>query len=211
MPRGSIPLLGHSSARSVAAPDTYYGGSDQYPGYVGPTDFAIMYNLQPAYQQGITGAGVTIAIAAQSDLDSSVLRTFWSAFGVSGPSFGLPAQQFTSMPVPGGSDPGETKDGNEDEAYLDTEILGALAPGAQLILVRDADAMNAAQYVIDQSLAAILNISFGECESAQASSNSQINSLYQQAVTEGITITVSTTIPGSPDVRPRRISESRTT
>ena len=28
--------------------------------------------------------------------------------------------------------------------------------------------MNAAQYVIDQSLAAILNISFGECESAQA-------------------------------------------
>ena len=113
-PRGAIPLIGHPSGRSVAASDTYYSGSDQYPGYVGPTDFAIMYNLQPAYQQGITGAGVTIAIAAQSDIDSSVLTTFWNAFGVSGPSFGLPAQQFTAMLVPagaGGSDPGQTKTG----------------------------------------------------------------------------------------------------
>ncbi|MGA2399753.1 MAG: protease pro-enzyme activation domain-containing protein [Steroidobacteraceae bacterium] len=194
VPRGSIPMVGRSSARFFAAPDTSYSGSNQYPGYVGPTDFAIMYNLQPAYQQGITGAGVTIAIAAQSDIDASVLTTFWSAFGVSGPSFGLPAQQFTSMQVPasaGGSDVSQTKDANEDEAYLDTEILGALAPGAQLILVRDADAANAAQYVIDQSLAAILNISFGACESAQASANAAINAMYEQAVAEGITITVS--------------------
>jgi len=194
VPRGAIPLVGHQSARSFAAPDTYYSGSDQYPGYVGPTDFAIMYNLQPAYQQGITGAGVTVAIAAQSDIDSSVLATFWSAFGVSGPSFGLPAQQFTSMPVPaiaGGSDPGERKDGNEDEAYLDTEILGALAPGAKLILVSDEDVTTAAWYAIDQNLAAILNISFGACESAQGSANATIESMYAEAVADGITITVS--------------------
>jgi subtilase family serine protease len=195
VPRGAIPLVGHSSGRSFAAPDTYYPGSDQYPGYVGPTDFAIMYNLQPAYQQGITGAGVTVAIAAQSDIDSSVLTTFWSAFGVSGPSFGLPAQQFTPMLVPamlGGSDPGQTRDGNEDEAYLDTEILGALAPGAQLILVSDSDVGLAAQYAIDQNLGAILNISFGGCESAQGSAaNAAIESMYVQAVAEGITITVS--------------------
>jgi subtilase family serine protease len=191
-PRGMLPRVGRSSA--LAAPATYYSGSGQWPGYVGPTDFAIMYNLQPAYSQGFTGAGVTIAIAAQSDVDPSVLATFWSAFGVSGPSFGVPAQQFISMPVPanaGGSDPGETNDGNEDEAYLDTEILGALAPGAQLILVSDTDASIAAQYAIDKNLAAILNISFGECESSQASFNAAVESMYQQAVAEGITITVS--------------------
>jgi subtilase family serine protease len=191
-PRGTLPLVGHSSA--LAAPATYYSGTDQYPGYVGPTDFAIMYNLQPVYSQGFTGAGVTIAIAAQSDIDPSVLATFWSAFGVSGSSFGLPAQQFTSMPVPasaGGTDPGETNEGNEDEAYLDTEILGALAPGAQLILVSDTDASFAAQYAIDQNLAAILNISFGECESAQSTFNPTVASMYEQAVAEGITITVS--------------------
>jgi subtilase family serine protease len=191
-PRGTLPRVGHLSA--LAAPATYYSGTDQYPGYVGPTDFAIMYNLQPVYSQGFTGAGVTIAIAAQSDIEPSVLTTFWSAFGVSGSSFGLPAQQFTSMPVPasvGGSDPGQTNNGNEDEAYLDTEILGALAPGAKLILVSDTDATFAAQYAIDQNLAAILNISFGNCESAEASSNATIESMYQQGVAEGITITVS--------------------
>jgi subtilase family serine protease len=153
-----------------------------------------MYNLQPAYSQGFTGKGVTIAIAAQSDIDPSVLATFWSAFGVSGPSFGLPAQQFTSRPVPasaGGSDPGETGDGNEDEAYLDTEIIGGLAPGAQLILVSDTDASTAAQYAIDQNFAAILNISFGQCESVEAAANATIESMYEQAVLEGITITVS--------------------
>jgi subtilase family serine protease len=194
VPRGAIPLVGHSSGRSFAAPDTHYSGSDQYPGYVGPTDFAIMYNLQPAYQQGITGTGVTVAIAAQSDIDSSVLTAFWSAFDVSGPSFGLPAQQFTPMLVPaiaGGSDPGQTRNGNEDEAYLDTEILGALAPGAHLILVSDTDVGIAAQYAIDQNLAAILNISFGGCESAQGSANGAIESMFAQAVAEGITITVS--------------------
>jgi subtilase family serine protease len=193
-PRGRLPMVGHSSARSLDAPAAYYSGQGQWPGYVGPTDFAVMYNLQPAYSQGFTGAGVTIAIAAQSDIDPSVLTTFWSAFGVSGSSFGLPAQQFTSMLVPasaGGSDPGETNDGNEDEAYLDTEILGALAPGAQLILVSDVDASLAAQYAIDQNLAAILNISFGACESAQGSYNATVASMYEQAVAEGITITVS--------------------
>jgi subtilase family serine protease len=188
-PRGRLPRVGQASP--LAAPAAYYSGTDQYPGYVGPTDFAIMYNLQPVYGQGFTGAGVTIAIAAQSDIDPSVLTTFWSAFGVSGPSFGLPAQQFIPMPVPN-SDPGETKDGNEDEAYLDTEILGALAPGAELILVSATDASMAAQYAIDLSPSpAILNISFGACESAQGSYNAAINSMYEQAVAEGITITVS--------------------
>ncbi len=191
-PRGTLPGVGPSSARSFDTPATYYSGSNQWPGYVGPTDFAIMYNLQPVYSQGFTGAGVTIAIAAQSDIDPSVLATFWSAFGVSGPSFGLPAQQqFTSVAVSPNTDPGQTKDGNEDEAYLDTEILGALAPGAQLILVRDQDAGAAAYYAIDQNLAAILNISFGQCESAQGSYNAMVASMYQQAMTEGITVTVS--------------------
>ena len=76
---------------SGAAPDTFYSGTDQYPGYVGPTDFAIMYNAQSVYQGGVTGAGVTVAIAAQSDLDPSVLTAFWTGFGVSGTSFGFSA------------------------------------------------------------------------------------------------------------------------
>ena len=191
---GVLPTVGRAS-RAGVAPDTFYSGTDQFPGYVGPTDFAIMYNVQSVYQAGITGAGVTVAIAAQSDVDPGVLSEFWTGFGVSGPSFGLPAQSFTSMPVPisdGGSDPGLTNDGNEDEAYLDTEIVGALAPGAKLLLVRDHDAGLAAQYIIDQNLAAILNLSFSQCESEEAGSNSTISSMYQQAAGQGITVVVST-------------------
>ncbi|HTV96948.1 MAG TPA: fibronectin type III domain-containing protein [Steroidobacteraceae bacterium] len=191
--RAVLPTVA-GAKRGAAAPDTYYSGPDQWPGYVGPTDFAIMYDVQPVYQQGITGAGVTVAIAAQSDIESSVLTAFWSGFGVSGTSFGVAAQQFSSIAVPvadGGHDPGETDNGDEDEAYLDTEIVGALAPGATLLLVRDKDAGNAAQYIIDENLGAILNISFSTCESDESSNNSFINSLYEQAASQGITITVS--------------------
>ncbi len=193
-PRMVLPMLAGETVRASATPESYYPGSDQYPGYVGPTDFATIYNLTQAYQQGITGAGVIVAIAAQSDIDPNVLRTFWTAFGVAGSNFGLPAQQFSSMPVPavdGGVDPGQTMDGNEDEAYLDTEIVGALAPGAQLVLVRDHDATTAAQYVIDQNLAAVLNISFGQCEAVEASANAMISAMWEQAVSEGITVIVS--------------------
>ena len=46
MPRGSIPLLGHSSARSVAAPDTYYQRIGSVPGICGPDRFRD--HVQPA-------------------------------------------------------------------------------------------------------------------------------------------------------------------
>src|SRR6202021_883545 len=46
----------------------------------------------------------------------------------------------------------------------------------------------AAQYVIDQNLAAILNVSFGQCESDEAAANATINALWEQAVSEGITV-----------------------
>jgi subtilase family serine protease len=198
VPRGTLSPLGAKAPRS-ASPDTYYPGSNQLPGYVGPTDFAMIYNLLPAYQRGITGAGVTVAIAAQSDINPGILTTFWAAFGVSGSNFGLQAQQFSSIPVPAadrGVDPGQTNDSNEDEAYLDTEIVGALAPGAQLLLVRDQSAAIAAEYVIDQNLAAILNVSFGQCEGDEAAANTAIEALWEQAVSEGITITVSSADAG---------------
>jgi fibronectin type 3 domain-containing protein len=200
-PRGPIPTLG---AKAKATPNTYYSGSNQYPGYVGPSDFAEIYNLNPVYQQGITGAGVTVVIAAQSDIDTSLLTTFWTAFGVNanGAKFGLSAEQsvtVTRVPVSaGGSYPGLTRDGNEDEAYLDTEIVGGLAPGAKIILVPDASAQNAAMYAIDADLGAILNISFGECEYQEGTSNnSSLYTMMQQAAGEGITVTVSTADAGA--------------
>ena len=179
-----------------AAPEiTFPTGSVLGPNYLGPGDFAVIYNLRPLYQQNLYGQGVTVAIAAQSDINSATLQTYWTAFGVSAKQLGLNAANFSSTAVPaaqGGSDPGETNNGDESEAYLDTELVGGIAPGVTIALVRDKNALVAAQYVIDNNLAAVLNISFGTCEQAVAADNSKISSLYQQAVAQGITILVST-------------------
>ncbi len=43
--------LAGRGAHALASPDTFYGGPGQYPGYVGPTDFATMYNLHPLYRK----------------------------------------------------------------------------------------------------------------------------------------------------------------
>jgi subtilase family serine protease len=160
---------------------TYDGGKSNY---VGPGDFATIYNLLPLYKAGASGSGVTIAIAGQSDIAVANASAFWTGFGLTTP-------QFNSIPVPGGTDPGQTNDGNEDEAYLDVEIVGSLAQGASILLVRDTSALFAAQYVVEQNLAAVLNISFSACESSIGSTNSAISSLFQQAASQGITVTVS--------------------
>jgi fibronectin type 3 domain-containing protein len=161
--------------------------------YIGPADFATIYDLTPLYDDALSGAGVTIAIVAQSDFDPAIPQAYWQALGVAA------GQQIRALKVPNGSDPGRTGDGNEDEVYLDLEIAGGLAPGAHLIVVSDSDAITAAEYAVDQDLAAILNVSFGACEAADGTANATVNDLWQQAVAQGITVVVSTGDDGSAD------------
>jgi subtilase family serine protease len=173
-----------SGATAHPTPEiTYDGGQENW---VGPTDFATLYNLLPLYKQSINGSGVTIAIAGESDINASIASLYWTGFGITAPPF-------ASLPVPaaaGGSDPGQTNDGKESEAFLDVELAGGLAPGAEILLVRDVNAFVSAQYVIDQNLAGILNISFSECESELGAGNNAASSLFEQAASEGITVTV---------------------
>jgi subtilase family serine protease len=181
-PRSTLRTRHARSAIRAAEPQvTYDGGKDNY---VGPGDFAVIYNLQPLYQAGFTGSKVTIAVAGQSDIDATQASAYWTGFGLAAPLF-------TSMPVPGGQDPGPTNDNNETEAYADVEISGSLAQGASILLVRDKNAINAAEYVIDQNLAPILNISFGACESSVGASNGALSALFEQAASQGMTVTVS--------------------
>ena len=193
-----------TGSTTAPQPDVYEGaiGANDYPtpGFVGPGDAANIYDLTPLYANGITGKGVTVAIVAESDVSAAQLSSYWTAFGVN------QAGTFTSTSVPaadGGNDPHETKDGNEDEAYLDTEIIGGLAPGASLLLVRDKNAGVAAQYIIDQGGVSIINFSFGACEAVETTAgNMQINSMLQKAVSEGITITASAGDTGAAQTAP---------
>jgi fibronectin type 3 domain-containing protein len=197
IPASFAPLIGgirglhdfhpKSSAR-VRAPESSPAFTEGGGHFVGPADFATIYNLAPLYQDQVFGAGVTIAIASQSDIDPATPTAYWSAFGIA------PAQPVTYMIS--GTDPGKTS--SETETDLDVEIAGALAPAAQLIVVTASDAVSAAAYAINMNLAPIISSSYGACENALGTAgNLSVSSDYEQASAEGITVIVATGDQGS--------------
>lgn len=121
--------------------------------YLLPDDLAAIYNLTPLYSYGYTGAGQSIAIVGQSDIDPSDIAMFRG-------SWGLPPT--TIQMVPTGTYPGVNDD--EVEANLDLEWSGAVAPLAKLIYVYGNDAGYSAYYAIDNNLAPVISESFGLCE-----------------------------------------------
>jgi len=124
--------------------------------YVVPGDFVTIFDIQPVYNAGITGAGQTIVVVGQSDIVTSHLATFRSYFG-------LPATNLTMTLVPNTQDPGISQ-GDEQESDLDLEWSSAVAVNANLLFVYSYDVMDAVQYAIDQDLAPVLSSSYGACE-----------------------------------------------
>jgi pseudomonalisin len=156
--------------------------------YVAPADFATIYDLAPLYQNSITGTGQSVAVVARCNIHLSDVQTFRS-------NFGLPVNNPTI--VVNGTDPGIVSNDEETEADLDAEWAGAIAQNATVRFVVSASTntsdgvMLSAQYIVNNNLAPVMTLSFGLCESAQgAAGNSFINSLWQQAAAEGITVLV---------------------
>ena len=174
------------------------GGSP--PTYdVGPTDFATIYNALPLRKANIDGTGIAIALPEQSDIRLQDVRAYRTIFG-------LPAMDPQVVVPPGTANPGQTGDANEDEALLDTEIAGAVAPGASLIVVPQADVNDAISYIVDNKLAPILSVSYGECELQLGTAGNQFfgggggtTGVFEQAAAEGISVLVSAGDAGSAD------------
>ena len=146
----------------------------------------------PLWNSGLFGNQETIAIAAQSDIKLATPEAFWSAFGVSG------NQTIKIQTVPGWPDPGETGGSNEEEADLDVEVAGGIARNATLILIPTQDASESAEYAIDNNLAPILSVSFGDCEATLGTAmNAMIASTLQQATAQGMTVLVAAGDQGS--------------
>jgi subtilase family serine protease len=160
---------------------------------MGPADFAVMYAVQPLYDLGIDGRGVSIAVVGRTDIRISDVRNFRS-------SFGLPAND--PLFVHDGPDPGDLGDGNEDgqmeetEADLDVEWAGAVAPRAsiQFVISKSTAASDAAdlsaEYAVDHDIAPIISSSFGECERDLDQGNDFYDALWGQAAAQGITVFV---------------------
>ncbi|HXE32047.1 MAG TPA: Ig-like domain repeat protein [Terriglobales bacterium] len=160
-----------------------------------PGDFAKIYNVAPLYAHGITGKGVSIAVVARADYPAagvtSFRQTFLAGFSAAPPTTFL-----------NGADPGAgTTTGDADEAALDAEWSGAVAPDAAVdfVVSQSTDVTDgvdlSAQYIVDHALAPIMSSSYGACEAALGGPGSAGNlfyqNLYEQAAAEGITVVVS--------------------
>ncbi len=162
---------------------------------MGPADFATIYNIP----SGSTGAGQSIAIVGQSNINVQDVTNFRSIFG-------LPAYSPGQLNVIlNGPDPGLVS-GDEGESDLDVEWAGAIAPAATIDFVvtestqTDATAGidGSAMYIVDNNVAPILSESYGACESGLGTTgNAFYNALWQQAAAEGITVVISAGDSGS--------------
>jgi len=175
----------HGLARKAASPE--FTSGEAY--HLAPADFATIYDLAPLYQQGTTGGGESIAIVARSNIRMADVRQFRTTFG-------LPAND--PQIIVNGNDPGIFSSGEETEADLDVEWSGAVARNATIkfVVSKSTNASDgvdlSAQYIVSNNLAPVMSMSFGLCESALGSSgNNFINSLWQQAAAQGITVFVS--------------------
>ena len=148
--------------------------------YIGPDDFATIYNLKPLYATGINGSGQKLVIAGQTQINLSDIEQFRTAFN-------LPANDPQLILVPNTRDPGiSSKD--LPEADLDVELSGGVAPNATILYVYSSDVMNSVQYAIDQNLAPVLSLSYGSCEPETPRSDALTFQFWaQQANAQGIT------------------------
>jgi uncharacterized protein (TIGR03437 family) len=148
--------------------------------YLAPDDFSTIFDVGPLYLAGIDGSGQRIVIVGQSQIVSSHLSTFTTYFG-------LADVDLTTVLVPNTQDPG-IKQSDEQESDLDLQWAAAVARRASLIFVYTSDVTNAVQYAIDQNLAPVISMSYGECESSGTRADAiTMRAWAQQGNAQGIT------------------------
>jgi subtilase family serine protease len=197
-----------SKASAASAPQPEFGinTSSYLEEDVAPYDFATIYNVLPLWNAGITGTGQAIAIAGTSKINPNDVATFRSAFGLPA---GLTPQQIDTngLAAECTSTSGACTTSDLAENSLDVEWSGAVATGAQIVLVvtgqNDAGTVDtvydSANYVVENLTAKILNLSYGECELGMGTSgNVAYYNLWQSAAAEGISVFVAAGDSGSP-------------
>ena len=155
--------------------------------YVGPWDFATIYNTFPLLNAGITGAGSSIAVVGRSDILLSDVQSYRALFDLpnNDPVF-----------IHAGQDNG-TQPGDDGESDLDVEISGGIAPNAKVYFVIGTPTFlvdgitNSIQYIVENNTADIMSISYGSCEAVEGAGGNQFNSqAFEQAAAQGISVFV---------------------
>jgi subtilase family serine protease len=156
--------------------------------YLLPGDYGKLYNINPLYNAGIKGDGITIAVLGRSNIQTNDVTLFQNL-----------AQQANKAPqiLITNSDPGLVTD-DQTESSLDVEWAMGVAPGANTVLVTSASTANSdgvslsAQYAVDHNIGDVITLSYGSCEKQMGRRNSLYwYNLWQQAQLQGQTVLVS--------------------
>jgi subtilase family serine protease len=168
--------------------------------YLTPQDLATIYDLDPAFQAGYTGQGQTIAVVEDSDVYSlSDWAQFRKFYGLTRPYVAGSLQQVhPSTAALTCNDPGVTA--AVIEATIDAQWASAAAPNANILVASCADtSTQVGIFIAMQNLVnsanppSIISVSYQEAENQLGDSrNAYINSLYEQAAAEGISVFAAT-------------------
>ncbi len=161
-----------------------------------PADFAVIYDLNSLYSEGTTGTGTSIAIAGRSNINLGDVVAFRSESG-------LKANNPAVILI--GANPGLVS-GDQDEATLDVEWSGAVAPASKVsLVVGDSTATTdgvdlSAQYIVNRATAPIVSSSYDSCEQDMGATELAFyNELWEQAASQGMSIFVASGDAGAAD------------
>ena len=179
--------------KALGAQPLYSAGSTHY---LFPADFATVYDLNSLYSAGTMGAGTSIAIAGRSNIILSDVEAFraLSELAVNDP-----------VVILVGANPGLVS-GDQDEATLDVEWSGAVAPAATVMLVVEDSAATtdgvdlSAQYIVNHATAPVVSSSYGSCEPDMGMAELAFyNQLWEQAASQGMSVFVASGDAGAAD------------
>jgi hypothetical protein len=166
---------------------------DPYLLFMVPGDAATIYDtpnttLNANFTTGtsITGSGVTIGVGGDAVIQASTVVSYRNRF-----------LGDSNAPIITNVD-NTTSTIDTDEAYIDTELAGGLAPGATIHFYTASTLDIAIEQMLADNSVDIFSLSFGECElQLTTAENAMINGWWQQAATQGIAVTVATGDNGS--------------
>ena len=182
---GALDVLGLDGARTV--PRFAIRPAARTPGnrfYISPADFRRMYGLDAPTVAPLTGAGQRISVPALGDADGTAVANF-RAF------FGLPPA--TVKTVIAGHDPGPNVDPSfRTEATLDVTWAGAVAPAAEIEVVRGSDLLVILGRQVNVNPAPIISISLAVCSSHRMLQRlaRATDVLFREAAAQGQTVLV---------------------
>lgn len=178
----------------------YDGAAAGYGNLLAPGDFYTIYDenklLTPSTGTAINGTGVTIGVMGQVNVYASDIANFRTASGLSTTNVPTQVSEGTTPAAPTAAEcnasGAPTSCDDLYESSLDLEWSGASAPGASILFVTGADIFaNAMTQAIDQNLAPILTVSYGDCEADfnyGSVTTQSLNTLFMQANAQGQTI-----------------------